>query len=59
MLPLDLSVLLDGIAEVSQDQDCIVASLTQDSREAFRSSGSLSGRFRKRDRRQDRGTDRS
>ena len=35
LLPVDLSVLLNGIAFVSQEQDCIVSSVTQDSREAF------------------------
>jgi len=35
LLPVDLSVLLNGIAMVSQEQDCIVSSITQDSRKAF------------------------
>lgn len=35
MLPLDLSILLDGIVGVPKDNDCIVTSITQDSREAF------------------------
>lgn len=38
MLPLDLSVLLDGIVAMPQEKDCIVVSITQDSREAFRGS---------------------
>ena len=39
MLPLYLSVLLNGIASLSQEQDCIIRSVAQDSREAF--GGSL------------------
>ncbi len=35
LLPVDLSLLLKDIIEVPQEQDCIVSSITQDSREAF------------------------
>lgn len=35
MLPLDLSVLLEGIVTIPQGKDCIVGSITQNSQEAF------------------------
>lgn len=38
MLPLDLNVLLESIVAVPQESDCIVTSITQDSRKAFNGS---------------------